>query len=330
VAVQPAPAVLRACRVLEVLAEQPEVPLGLSEIARRVGIPRASCQTLLVALVQHGLVLRRDVDVTYLLGPACLALGTAAAEANPVVAAAGPALRELSERTGLASVAVVRAADRARAAVVQPGADPFGTTVREGQSVGITAPFGAAFVAWASRDEQERWIASAPAGLGDAGRTQLAAGLAAARRLGAIIGVRRPAPSQSGRANRSARELTDIVVDPTSAVRGRRTRLVEALVRSGYLAVDLDADRRHAVAQISAPVFDERGEVALVLLLAGPPFELGLDEIDGLVTELRSAAADVTRRIRGVPPAPEPPPPEPPAAEPGRPRPARRRTAPAR
>jgi DNA-binding IclR family transcriptional regulator len=305
VAVQPSPAVLRACRVLELLAEEPDAGLGLSEIARRVGIPRASCQTLLMALAEHGLVLKREPDLTYVLGATCLSLGTAAAAANPVVGAAAPVLRALSERTGAATVAVTRAGEQARAALVQPGADPFGTTVREGQAVPIEPPFGAVFVAWRPPEDRERWLASGQPPLDAAARAQLRGALDAVRHRGASVALRGPAPSQAARSMRSARAMTDIAVDPSSAGRHRRGRLIEALVRRGYLATALDPGS-HAVAQLSAPVFDGRGDVVLALMIAGPPYELTVAEIDALVAELRAAAAEVTTRIRGVAPAPEP------------------------
>jgi DNA-binding IclR family transcriptional regulator len=302
VAVQPSPAVLRACRVLEVLAEEPDEALGLSEVARRVGIPRASCQTLLMALTEHGLVLRREPELTYVLGAACLTLGTAAAAANPVVGAAAPVVQALSERTGVATVAVVRAGDQARAALVQPGADPFGTTVREGQAVPITPPFGAVFVAWRPAEERERWLATGRPAIDADARSQLRAALAEVRRRGCSVALRGPAPSQASRSMRSARDMTDIAADPTASGRRRRQRLAEALVRSGYLAATLDPSRSYPVAQISAPVFDARGDVALALMVAGPPYELSVAEIDALATELREAAAEVTARIRGVAP----------------------------
>jgi hypothetical protein len=124
------------------------------------------------------------------------------------------------------------------------------------------------------------------------------------RERGASIALRGPAPSQAARSARSARDMTDIAVDPTVAGRRRRGRLIEALVRSGYLATTLDAQRSHAVAQLSAPVFDRRGDVVLAVMIAGPPYELTVAEIDALVAELRGAAAEITDRIRGVAPAP--------------------------
>ena len=90
------------------------------------------------------------------------------------------------------------------------------------------------------------------------------------------MALRSPSPSQTARATRSARAMiNDIAADPSASGRGRRVRLVEALLRSGYLPTTIDADRSHVVAQMSAPVFNGRGDVALVVMgNPGPPYEL--------------------------------------------------------
>jgi len=55
-----APAVARAVAILELLAENVAVPLGLSEIARRLDIPKSSVANLCATLVDSGLLFRRD------------------------------------------------------------------------------------------------------------------------------------------------------------------------------------------------------------------------------------------------------------------------------
>jgi DNA-binding IclR family transcriptional regulator len=56
---------------------------------------------------------------------------------------------------------------------------------------------------------------------------------------------------------------------------------------------------------MSAPVFDHRGEPALMLLLLGPPYELTAADIAHLGDQLRAAAARVTQGNGGAAPAPE-------------------------
>lgn len=53
-----APAVTRAASILEVMAEQPGEPVGASELARRLGLPKSSIANILNAMADAGLVRR--------------------------------------------------------------------------------------------------------------------------------------------------------------------------------------------------------------------------------------------------------------------------------
>lgn len=53
-----APAVTRAALILEVMAEQPDAPVGASELARRLGLPKSSIANILNAMADAGLVRR--------------------------------------------------------------------------------------------------------------------------------------------------------------------------------------------------------------------------------------------------------------------------------
>ena len=70
----PAPAVTRAAAVLGLLAESSD-PVGLAELARRLGLPKSSIANICSALVDAGLV--RRVDGRYRLGHVVLELGSA-------------------------------------------------------------------------------------------------------------------------------------------------------------------------------------------------------------------------------------------------------------
>ena len=106
--VKPAPAAARACEVLAALSRDPSRPHTLSEVARALGISRGSCQAVLVALLDAGLLLRHEPSLTYVLGPACLTIGDAARNASPVLAAAEPEMWALRDLTGLGIAGIVR------------------------------------------------------------------------------------------------------------------------------------------------------------------------------------------------------------------------------
>jgi DNA-binding IclR family transcriptional regulator len=79
----PAPAVTRAAAVLGLLAESSD-PVGLAELARRLGLPKSSLANVCGALVDAGLV--RRVDGRYRLGHVVLELGNAYLSSNSLLA----------------------------------------------------------------------------------------------------------------------------------------------------------------------------------------------------------------------------------------------------
>jgi DNA-binding IclR family transcriptional regulator len=71
----PAPAVTRAAALLGLLVEPDARPLGLSDFARRLGLPKSSVANLCAALEQADML--RRVNGGYMLGPRLLELGSA-------------------------------------------------------------------------------------------------------------------------------------------------------------------------------------------------------------------------------------------------------------
>src|SRR2546423_15700902 len=59
-----APAVTRAAAILDALAEQPAAPTPLSDLARRLGLPKSSVANICAALVDAGLVRRAGSGFT--------------------------------------------------------------------------------------------------------------------------------------------------------------------------------------------------------------------------------------------------------------------------
>jgi len=89
-------AVDEAVRLLFLVAENPG--LGLSELGRRSANTKARTFRLLSTLEERNLVTRRGEPVTYHLGYATLALGTAAHEQIDLLKLVEPALKSLSEK----------------------------------------------------------------------------------------------------------------------------------------------------------------------------------------------------------------------------------------
>ena len=186
--VPPSPAVLRACDVLDHLATNPEDAFSVSEVARSVGVPRASCDSVLLALAQRGLV-QRDVERRYSLGPACRTLGEAARVAGAPLTALEPVADDLARST--ASCVAIASCVRGQSRVerVYDRGPAFGLRARVGESVPLTPPFGAVFVAWDGDAAIQGWLDRAGAALGAAERAHTVAALAAARERGYTVSV---------------------------------------------------------------------------------------------------------------------------------------------
>jgi DNA-binding IclR family transcriptional regulator len=88
-----APAVTRAAAILDALSENPSVPAGPSELARRLGLPKSSIANICNALAETGLV--RRIGTGFALGRKVAELGGAYLAAVDLVQEFYDASREL-------------------------------------------------------------------------------------------------------------------------------------------------------------------------------------------------------------------------------------------
>jgi len=290
--VPPSPAVLRACDVLDHLATNPEDAFSVSEVARSVGVPRASCDSVLLALAQRGLV-QRDVDRRYSLGPACRTLGEAVRVAGAPLTALEPVADDLARATASCVAISSCVQGRSRVERVYDHGPAFGLRARAGESVPLVPPFGAVFVAWDGDAAIERWLDRARAPLGAAERAHTVAALAAARERGYTVSVSGVHPDLV----RMFEDLADRAPDPAKL--DARDALIREISPREYLPVALATDGPQRVNQMSAPVFDAAGKVPYALMVLGPSYELSRDEVAALGGRLLDAAGTATERIGG-------------------------------
>jgi DNA-binding IclR family transcriptional regulator len=268
------PAASRAAQVLKVLAAAREPDLSLSEVARRVGVNRASCQTLLLALVGEGLVTRREPGPTYRLGPALIHLGEAARASVDVAVLAEPHLVALQRRFGVTTMAgMVTGTDILVAAVHEP-VHPFGLTVVPGGRLPLRAPIGPIYVAWADDTTVDAWLDRAAPPLGRTRRARARRDLAEIRERGYSVTVRG-----------SRRPLAAIDHEELTAARG--------------------ADAALRVVGISAAVWDAAGALACSIALTGFSGDMSRAEIIEVGHAVRDAAQSVTGMCGGRPPSRE-------------------------
>jgi DNA-binding IclR family transcriptional regulator len=287
--ISPSPAVLRAGDLLEHLARHPSEAFSVSELARLVGVPRATCDSILQALAEHDLVVRRAGDLRYELGAGCVAIGDAARSANSVLRAAAVETEHLARTMTCAAAVTVRVGDEARVADVFDFGPPFGLRARVGEAIKLVPPFGAVFVAW-DDDDRDAWLARA-----EHGRDRWRRALDAVRARGYSLSV------ATARRPEFASILETLASRPDAPDAQRaRDELIGVMQHSEYLATDIDDDAPIRLTQMSAPIFDGAGRVAAAIMLLGPEYDLNAAELHALGEHVVRAAERATRTAGGI------------------------------
>ena len=296
-ALVPSPAVVRAGDLLAHLAAHPTRALTVTELARSAGIPRATCDSLLLGLAARGFV-QRDAQLRYRLGAACIMLGDAARAGHPALRAAA-AQAETLARTRSAVVAVtVRDGDETRVASVFDFGPAFGIRPRAGDAIALVPPFGATFIAWDGPQDVDAWLLRAQPPLTTAEVKRYHAALDAVRRRGYSVTV------DTGRQPDLITALERLGGDPDAdEARRLRDEAIREMTHSEYLAAEVDPRDSIRLTQVSAPVFQAGGSVAASIMLLGPGREVTAAEIATLGDLVLASATRASAEIGGAGPA---------------------------
>jgi DNA-binding IclR family transcriptional regulator len=279
---RPSPQTDRVVTLLNILAADPGSGLSIAEIARRLGVNKATCYPMLSALQDAGWLVRHPVRRTFHLGPGLVPLGRAAAESLPTAELIHAALVDLSVDLGLVCAAIASADEHV--VVLDQSWPPSHAmpTLRSGQRLPFRPPWGSVFVAWAGDDAVERWLAR---GSGDGERwPELLAGI---RELGGVVEIDesltdRVRERAAGLDARAGREELQAMVE----------RLIEEFAQQRHpVLIDIDDDRSYPVSSINAPVAGPDGEVALAIAAMGFPGPLAGRDIRRILGQVQSAAS---------------------------------------
>jgi DNA-binding IclR family transcriptional regulator len=286
--VRPSPSVRRAASVLMLLASEPARDFSLTEVARQLGLSKASCQSLLLALVSDGLVTRRERARSYQLGPSLVYLGDTARSALVAVDLATPELESLRNDLGITAVLGASTPSEMLITSVASADHPLGLTVVPGTRNPLRAPLGSIYVAWSSPAVVAAWFERGAAHGGADDRDRHLRGLAAIRARGYSATVRRFVPAPAGPAP-----------DPALVLRpGRMQEIHDELVWD-------EVGDGHAcpVLGMGAPVFGRTGDLVCVIGIANPPHELTLPEVEAIGDRLRAASRRLMAAVGGRPPS---------------------------
>ena len=243
------PSVERVVAVLDFFTDHPGQAFNLTDLIRSLKLSRATCHALLTSLVEAK-YLYRTSDKAYVLGPRLAAVGRAAALSFSPLQVAKPELRRLADAYDVVCSAVFREGHdvvvRERAASVST----LGSSISAGTRLPLRPPFGGIFLAWSSEAEIAEWLDTlAPPATADL-RAQMHRGIAFARENGFQCVVRTGHETGGDKStdwlffNRPDEHPVSVLgsLDPAAA---------------------------YPLAAVTAPVFDERREVAFALTLAG-------------------------------------------------------------
>jgi DNA-binding IclR family transcriptional regulator len=282
---RPSPQTDRVVTLLTVLAASPGSGLGVAEIARRLGVNKATCYPMLTALQDAGWLVRHPTSRAFHLGPGLVPLGRAAEQSLPAAERIHAALVDLSVDLGLVCAAIASADEHV--VVLDQSWPPSHAmpTLRPGQRLPFRPPWGSVFVAWAPDEAVDRWLARSTVGSGDPGRWRDV--LAGIRSLGGVVEV------DEALADR-VRQRTDEL--GASATREQLQSVVERLVEELSLQADpvlaaIEPDRTYPVSAIDAPVVTADGGVTLAIAAMGFPEPLTGSEILRILARVQTAAA---------------------------------------
>jgi DNA-binding IclR family transcriptional regulator len=212
-------------------------------------------------------------------------LGRAAEQSLPASERVHAALVDLSLDLGLVCVAIAAADEHV--VVLDQSWPPSHAmpTLRPGQRLPFRPPWGSVFVAWATDDTIDRWLARGPRASSDPERWR--AVLAGIRELGGVVEV------DEALADRVRERTGELPADATrEEVQSVVERLVEELsLQADPVLASVDDDRTYPVSAIDAPVLRPDGEVSLALAVMGFAGPLPGTEIRRILTRVRAAAA---------------------------------------
>jgi len=278
-----APAVERSVAVLNHLAAHPGEKLTLSEIAREVGLNKATLHAILGALADAGYLVRDPARKSYGLGPALIALGNAASSTHPAVDYALPEMQALTDELGLDCVASAAIHDEIVILARSGTPRPFGVYVLPGQRLPLTPPIGTVFVAWSSQEEIDHWLGRLGADVKADALKRLRSAVEAVRQRGYSVGLE--GGTRVGRSG-EARPLT--LEEGVRSVRSEE-----------YAPVEIQPAESYRVNQIGAPVFGPDGGVAIALFVIGFPGRISGAEVARIAERLTTATDRTTKGIHG-------------------------------
>lgn len=286
----------RLVEVIEVLtAGSP--PLTLAEIARHLGLDKATCYPMLNELVRVGWLVRHPSRKTYQLGPRLVAVGQAAEASVDIIDFARPILGVLADKVGLATCVVVPSGEELLIGDIrQPRGTRLGTLgLRAGDFVSIKPPLSISLVAWADPDALERWLGRQdPERATAASRLRYLKVVDAVRQRGYAVEEFPPAPHTLGSL------AAEVAASQQGHARAERLgELHENLLYPEVAVAEVVDSHQYWPISINAPVFDGTGQVIAALCALDSPEAMSGTRVHEVGQAVRESAQDLTAQLAG-------------------------------
>jgi len=278
---------MRVLDVIELLAAAGEERLRFSDVVRELGLTQATAHAILTTLSDRGWVNRDPIDKTFSLGPALAVVAARVETARPLAHSARTAALTLADEFGYPTSVVERLGDVLVITAFEEAGQRSGGA--PGERIRYAPPFGVAFAAWDTPEEQRAWIERGAA-TNDVLTRRLEKVLARTRERGFDVDCTTPALTQAAHVMGTlpsdglpdhVREITD--------------QLLTEFTTIGFLPDDATGRQAQPVATIAAPVFDPRGRVAMIVAVH-PLQALARTRIDTIGRRVARVAAAVSDR----------------------------------
>jgi DNA-binding IclR family transcriptional regulator len=292
--IPPSAPTTRVLDVVELLAGPGNQRLRFSDVVRKLGLTQATAHAILTTLCDRGWASRDPVDKTFSLGPALAAVAVRIDTARPLAHTARAAALQLAEEFGYAASVLERFGDSLVITAFEDAGQQSGGA--PGDRIRYAPPFGVAFAAWDTEDEQRAWIQRGTT-TNSALAHRLNEVLARTRHRGFDVDCTTPALT------RAAHVVRTLPSDGLPAhVREITDQLLAEFTTIGFLSDDSAPRRAQPVATIAAPVFDHHGRVSMIVAVH-PLQDLTRKRIDSIGRRMVHVTTNLDRSIPDGPAA---------------------------
>lgn len=299
---RPSPQTDRILMLMDLLMAEPGNGRTLADIARHLGVAKATCYPMVVALTRAGWLVRHPRRKTYQLGPALVPIGRAAAGAIDVVDHARDAMQDLADATGMACLGYVPSGvDLVLAELIQPvDGRRASLGLRIGDRIDFAPPLGAVAAASSPAEALDDWYR----------RGEQALGIPSAD----LKAVYSPALELIRDRGYAVEHLSGDATSISDVVQQRRGQHPLALhhldagpalaeltgnPHADFLLRDIQHDALHRVVTISALAFNPDLTPALVVCIVDAPVPIPGHRVIELGELVHNTATSITTTIGG-------------------------------